>query len=153
MKKPNIELGRTREEASIVQEELIDFPSPRPQGDKNRVFSTQTEKASYEEMEERLRDANNEIARLRVRARRHATERTYFKRIKVLWEVEKASNLEIVNSETQYFTWTVPAIKEARFVRRINTQLRATSRRLKRQIEDLEIQLTKYGKKSTTIMK
>ena len=58
-----------------------------------------------------------------------------------------------MNSETQYFTWTVPAIKEARFVRRINAQLRATNKRLKIQIEDLEIQLTKSGKMTTAIMK
>ena len=71
-------------------------------------------------MEEMLKAANNEIARLRVRERRHAAERTYFKRIKALWEDEKVSKPEIINSEAQYFTWTVPAIKEAIFVRRIN---------------------------------
>jgi len=63
---------------------LIYFSSPRPEGDKKKVFSTQTEKASYKEMEERLRETNNEIARLRVRARRHATKKIYFKRIKAL---------------------------------------------------------------------
>ena len=103
-------------------------------------------------MEERLKSANNEIARLRVRERGHAAERTHFKRMKALWEAENVSKLEIVNSETQNYTWTVPAIKEARFVR-INAQLRTKNRRLKRQIEDLEIQLTKSRKGSTTIMK
>ncbi len=118
---------------------MIDLSSPIPEGDKNRVFSTQTEKVSYEEMEERLRVANNEIARLILRERRHATEKTNFKRVKALCEVEKVSKPELVSSETQYFTWTVPVIKETIFVRRINDQLRATKRRLKRQIEDLEI--------------
>jgi len=52
------------------------------------------------------------------------------KRVKALWEVEKVSKPEIVSSETQYFTWTIRAIKESRFVRRMNAQLRATNRRL-----------------------
>ena len=88
-----------------------------------------------------------------MRERENVTERTNLKRMKALWEAEKVSKPEIVNSETQYFTWTVPAIKEARFVRRINIQLRATNRRLKRHVEDLEIQLTKSRKKVTTITK
>jgi len=50
MQESNIELGKI-EEASTVQEELVDFSSPRPDGDKNRAFSTQTGKSSYEEME------------------------------------------------------------------------------------------------------
>jgi len=74
-----------------------------------------------------------------MRQRRHAIEKKNFKWVKALWEVEKVSKPEIVSSETQYFTWTVPAIKEAGFVRRMNAQLRANNRRLKRQIEDLEI--------------
>jgi len=83
-------------------------------------------------MEERLRAANKEISRLRMRERRHVSEKIYFKRTNALWEVEKVSKPEIVSSETQYFTWIVLAIKEARFVRRINAQLRATNKRLKR---------------------
>ena len=151
MRESNIELGRI-EEASAVQKELIYLLSPRPEGDKNTVPVTQTERASYEVMEERLKATNNEIARLRVRTRGHGIERVDFKRMKALWEDEKVSKLEIINSVTQYFTWTVPAIKDARFVRRINAHLRATNRELKRQIEDLEIQLRKSGKGSTIVM-
>lgn len=152
MQESNVELERI-EEAFAIQEELIDLPSLRPKGDKNVVPTTQTEKSSYEVMEERLKAANNEIARLRVRGGEHAAKRTNFKRMKALWEAEKVSKPEIVSSETQYFTWIVPAIKEARFVRKINAQLRDTSRGLKRKIEDMEIQLTKSGKGSTTITK
>ena len=83
MQEFNIELGKT-EEASTVQEEFIDLASPIPEGDKNRVFSTQTEKTSYEEMEERLKLANYEISRLRKKARRYAAEKTNFKRMKAL---------------------------------------------------------------------
>ncbi len=132
----NIELERT-EETSVVQEGITDILFPRPEGDKSTIPATQTEKASYEVMEESLKTANNEIARLRVRAREHATKRTNFKRMKALQEARKVSKPKIVNNETQYFTWTVPAIKEARFVRKINAQLRATNSRLKRKIEDL----------------
>ena len=63
-------------------------------------------------MEERLKAANNEIAKLRVRAREHVVEKINFKRMKALWEAEKVSKPEVVNSENQYFTWIVPAIKE-----------------------------------------
>ena len=103
-----------------------------PEADKNRVFHTQTEKSSHEEIEEKLRLAKFEIAKLKRKERRHATEKTNFNRIKALWEVERVSKLETVSSEAQYFTWTVPAIKEARFVRMINVKLRATNRRIKR---------------------
>ena len=47
MQEFNIELGET-EEVSIVQEDFVDLSSPILEGDKNRVFSTQTEKTSYE---------------------------------------------------------------------------------------------------------
>lgn len=125
----------------------------KPEGDKNTVLATQIEKSSYEVMEEGLMAANNEIAKIRVREREHAAERTSFKRMKALWEAEKVSKPEIVSSETQNFTWTILAIKEAKFLRKINAQLRTTNKGFKRQIEDIEIKLTKYGKASTTIMK
>lgn len=98
---------------------------------KAQFLPLRQKKTNYEVMEERLKAANNEITRLRVREREHAAERTNFKWMKALWEAKKVSKPKIVNSETQYFTWTVPAIKEAKFVRKINAQLRATSRRLK----------------------
>ena len=99
---------------------MIDLSSPIPEGDNNRVFFTQTKRTNYEEMEERLKSANYEISRLRKIARRHAAEKTNFKRIKALWELEKFFKPETISSEAQYFTWTVPAIKEARFVRMMN---------------------------------
>ena len=68
-------------------------------------------------------------------------EKINFDRIKALWELGRVSKPETVSSEAQFFTWTLPAIKVAKFVRRININLRATNRRLKRQIEYLEIQL------------
>jgi len=66
-----------------------------------------------------------------VRERRHDVEKIYLKRIRALREVENVSKPEIVSSENQYFTWTIPVFKEAKFVRRINAQLRTTNMRLK----------------------
>lgn len=140
MQESNFELERIKD-AFFVQEEL-ESPSSRPEGDKSMVPATQTEKASYEVMETRLEVANNEIAKLRVRERERAAEKTNFKRMKTLWEAERVPKSEIVSNEQQYFTWIVHAIKEAKFVRKNNTQLRATNKGLKRKIEYLEIQLT-----------
>ena len=67
--------------------------------------------------------------------------------MKAVWEGQIVSKSEIPSSEEQFFTWTVPAIKEAKFVRVINTHLRASNRRLRRQVEDLEIQLTRSQEK------
>ena len=86
---------------------------------------------------------NLEIDNLKKKERRHIVEKTNFNIIRALWEVGRISKPETVSSEVQYFTWTIPAIKEARFMRMINVKLRATNKILKRQIEDLEIQLTK----------
>jgi len=47
----------------------------------------------------------------------------------------------VVSCHAQYFTWTVPAIKEARYIRKVNAKLRAGIRIMKRQIKDLKIQL------------
>ena len=79
-----------------------------------------------------MRFANLEIAKLKKKAITHVLEKTNFNRIRALWEVERVSKIETVSSEAQYFTWTVLAIKEARFMRMINVKLRATNRRLKR---------------------
>ena len=119
-------------EVSNFYKEPIDLSSPMPEGDRNRVFNTQREKRSYEGIKEKLRLANLEIAKLKKKSRAHVVEETNFNRIRALWEVEKLSKTETVSSEPQYFTWTVPAIKEARFMRMINVKLRATKRRLKR---------------------
>ena len=131
MQETDMDLNKTGEFSNFY-EEPIDLSSPMPESDKNRVFSTQIEKSSYEEIEEKLRLANFEISRLKRKARTRATEKTNFNRIKALWEIERVSKPKTISSEAQYFTWTVPAIKEAGFVRMINVKLRNTNRRLKR---------------------
>jgi len=137
-------LERT-EEAFVVQEEL-ELPSSCIEGDKNMVPATKTQKVDYEVMERRVEASNNEIAKLRVKEREHAAKKKNFKRMKALSETERVPKTEIVSSEQQYFNWIVPATKEAKFVRKINIQLRATNKGLKRKIEDLEIQLTTLEK-------
>ena len=62
----------------------------------------------------------------------NAIERSNFERLKGLWELENVSNSESISSQDQFFIWTVPAIKEAKFIRMVNTKLRANNRRLKR---------------------
>lgn len=75
------------------------------------------------------------------RARKHSIEKTEFKRMKALWEGQTGSRFETPRSVEQLFTWTVPSIKEAEFVRVINTHLRASNRRLRDEVEDLLQQL------------
>ena len=125
-------------EVSNFYEEPIELSSPMPEDERNRVLNTQREKSSYEGIKEKLRQANLEIAKLKKKARKHVVEKTKFDIIKALWELERVSK-----PEAQFFTWTLPEIKEAKFVRRTNVNLRATNRRLKRHIEYLEIKLTK----------
>ena len=48
----------------------------------------------------------------------------------------------MVDGHAQFHTWTVPTIKEARYIRRINMQLRAGNRAMRKQIEDLKTQLS-----------
>lgn len=136
----DVELDKAGE-VSNVYEEPIDLSSPMLEDDRNRFFHTQREKSSYEGMKEKLRLANIQIAKLEKKAIKHVVDKIKFDRIKALWELERVSKPKTVSSDAQFFTWTLPAIKEAKFVRRINVNLRATNRRLKRHIEDLEIQL------------
>ena len=134
-----MEIDQTGGEDANVFEEPINISSPILEEDKNRVFNTQREKSSYEEVKDKLILANIEIDKLKKKVRMHAVERSKFERLKGLWELEKVSNIESINSEDQFYIWTVPAIKEAKFKRLVNTKLRANNRRLKRQVEDLEI--------------
>lgn len=90
-------------------------------------------------MKRRLESANLEIARLSKDTRRHAIIQANYYRIKTLWEEKET--LEVVDCDTQFPTWTVPEIKEAKFIRMINMQLRARNKIMKKQIEDLKAQL------------
>lgn len=99
------------------------------------------EMTEYQHLEEKLRLANQEIAMMRNRARKHGIEKEKFKIMKALWEGQTGSRSETPSSAEQFFTWTVLAFKEAKFVRVINNHLRASNRRLRDQVDDLEQQL------------
>ena len=77
----------------------------------------------------------------RKRERKHIIENIEFKRMKAVWEGQTVARSEIPNSAEQFFTWTVPTIKEENFVRVINTHLRASNRNIRGQVEYLELQL------------
>lgn len=100
------------------------------------------EEYSVEELKKKLRLANLEIARLKKASRKHAIKEAQFNKMEALWEDKTFSIPEVVDCNTQYYTWTVPALKEAEFIRKVNTNLRARIRVMKRQIEDLKIQLS-----------
>ena len=89
-----------------------------------------------------MRLANLEIARLKKASRKHAIKEAHFNKMEALWEDKTISIPEVVDCNAQYYTWTVPAIKEAKFIRKVNTKLRAGIRVMKRHIEDLKIQLS-----------
>ena len=61
--------------------------------------------------------------------------------MKALWEGQTGSISETPSNAEYFFTWIVPAIKEAKFVKVINTHLRVSNRKLKDQGEYLEQQL------------
>ena len=71
--------------------------------------------------------AKFEIARLKKRERKHAIEKVDFNKMKALWEHEKNSKPQVVSRKAQYFTWTLPAIKEERYIRWIVTGSELTS--------------------------
>jgi len=87
--------------------------------------------------------AKFEITRLKKMARKHAIEKVDFNKMKALWEHEKNSKPQAVSRKAQYFTLTVPVIKGARYIRWNNNRLRTNISVMIRQIEHLNIQLSK----------
>ena len=100
-----------------------------------------TRKIELQHIEEKLRLEKQEIVVMRKRARKHSIEKAEFKIMKALWYGKTGSMSETPSRVEHFFTWTSPAIKEAKFVREINTHLIASNRKLKGQVEDLEQQL------------
>ena len=58
-----------------------------------------------------------------------------------MWEGRVECVSETLSNTEQFFKWTVPTIKEATFVRIINSHLRTANRRLKNHVKDLEERL------------
>ena len=70
---------------------------------------------------------------------KHAIKEAHFNKMETLWEDKTISIPEVVSCNAQYFTWMVPAIKEVRYIRRVNAKLRARIQIMKRQVEYLKI--------------
>ena len=69
--------------------------------------------------------ANLEISKLKKASRKHTIKEAHFNKMEDLWEYKTISIPEVVSCNAQYFTWTIPAIKEARYIRKVNGKLRA----------------------------
>ena len=99
-------------------------------------------------IQRQLESAKYEIAKFRKAARKHAA--IHEKYYKTLWEGNEAVEAQlnsVVDGHAQFHTWTVPAIKEAKYIRRINIQLRDGNRAMRKQIEDLKTQLSRLPAK------
>ena len=120
------EESETREVAEFLEGPMV--PSIQSslvhKDDRGKTIITHEEECSFEEVKKKLVFANIEISQLKERERKNAVEKANFKRVKSSWEDGKVSRYEVVGSHAQYFTWTVLAIKEARYVRRVNAKLR-----------------------------
>ena len=112
-------IEKTGEESATIFEETTNASFAMPEEDRNRVFKVQKEKSSYEEVKNKLRLANNEIEKLKKRERIYVEEKVKFERMKGLWELEKNPNPELIDSQDQFFIYTLPAIKEAKFIRMV----------------------------------
>jgi len=100
--------------------------------DRGKAVITQQEECSFEEVKKKLKLANLEIAKLRRASRKHAMKEANFNKMEALWEDKIVSISEVVSCHAQYFTWTVPTIKEVRYIRRVNTKLRTRIRMMNR---------------------
>jgi len=95
-----------------------------------------------EDLKKRLGLANFEIARLKNAARKFALKEAYFNQMQARWEDQMFQIPKVVDFSVQFRSWTTPAIKEAQFIRKVNTNLRSRIKVMKKQIEDLKIQLS-----------
>jgi len=108
--------------------------------DKGKTFATQKE-GNVENLKRRLESTNFEIDRLKKAARKFAAKEAYFNQMQARWEDQTFQIPEVVDFNVQFRSWTTPAIKEAQFIRKVNINLRFGIKVLKKQVEDLKIQL------------
>ena len=90
-----------------------------------------------------LKTAKHEIDKLKNTTRESAVRYANYRKA-VLKGSENLVNQ--VDSVADVYTWTVPTIKEAKFIRKINMRLRAENKAMKKRIEDLEAQLGQWKK-------
>jgi len=65
-----------------------------------------------------------------------------------LWEDKTFQIPEVVYCNVQFHSWTVPTIKEAQFIRKVNTNMRVGIRVMKKQVEELKTQLSQQKESS-----
>ena len=75
-----------------------------------------TKKTQFHHLEENLRLENQEIVVMRKRVRNHIIDKEELEIKKAPWEGKTGSIYETPSNAEQFFTWTVPTIKEAKFV-------------------------------------
>lgn len=92
-----------------------------------------------EELKRRLELANFEISRLKKASRKFAIKEAYFNQMQARLEDKTFQISEVVDCNVQFRSWTVPTIKKVQFIRKVNSNLRARIRGMKKQIEDLKI--------------
>ena len=103
-------------------DEIGEVTRPHERKDKGKIVATQ-KKGSVEDLKRRLESANFEIARLKRDARKFAVKEAYFNQMQARWEDQTFKIPEVVDFSVQFRSWTTPAIKEAQFIRKVNTNL------------------------------
>lgn len=132
-----------------VQETLPRIEETGEETQKNASKTTITSQGdNIAAIKSQLETAKYEIAKLKKAARKHAVIHAEYS--KALWkgsETLESQLNSVVDGHAQFHTWTVPAIKEAKYIRRINMQLGAGNRAMRKQIEDLKTQLSRLPAK------
>ena len=113
---------------------------PHERKDKGKTVAIQ-EEDSVGDLKRRLELANFEISRLKKATNKSIVKEAYFNQMQARWEDQTFQIPEVVDFNVQFRSWNTPAIKEAQFIRKINTNLRSGIKVMKKQIEDLKIQL------------
>ena len=85
-----------------------------------------------------LEAAKHEISQVKNATRESAVRYANYRKA-VLKGSENLVNQ--VDSVADVYTWTVPAIKEAKLLRKINMHLRAENKAMRKKVEDLKAQL------------
>lgn len=129
------------QELSPRADETGEETRPHERKDKGKTVATQ-EEGNVEDLKKKLGLANLEIARLKKAARKFAVKEAYFNQMQARWEDQNFQIHEVVDFSVQFRSWTTPAIKEAKFIRKVNTNLRSGIKVMKKQVEDLKIQLS-----------
>ena len=99
------------------------------------------EKTELQLLEEKLKLANLEIAIMKREARKHFVAKIQFEKMKGIQEEQVDTISKTLDNTQQLIKWTIPVRKEEKHVRRMNTHLKATNRRLRNQVKDLQEKL------------